>query len=248
MVSRDELPWGKAVRTVAGDGRVTLASIADAIGVNKGLLTQYLSGRCHPTEARVREINREVGNRTKKDATDHLNTVAALCGLLAHDSAALEDLAVETLRTLAAGRLSPGWETTIGAWATSKTDRELATFAKALTKAHAEELSVDLTFKVAATRGLDRVRRVLTRFGLLHVLDESPTFVDPLRAAVRSAIASVADPKMSAVELLAAEAAVIRAAWDYADEHHRQLTDPQTIVSRILAPLREPAQSKGKTK
>lgn len=84
-LASDVAAWGDAVVEFlkASNGSVRRSHIAGSLGLNRGLLSQYLKGIRTPTQDTLRQINAAVGEHLKNPAvTAHLDAEAMLQGII----------------------------------------------------------------------------------------------------------------------------------------------------------------------
>lgn len=211
-IRRGRAPTDRAPRTARA------ANLAGSDRASAVLLSYYLTGKRRPDAASVRRINDAIALLTLPDVAVHLNTLAALGGLLGLEHFA--DQLVATIKTLGDGLLTRTWEVAFARWIEVKTERQVRNFAEALAAIHAKCIVEDLNLKGPTTSRVHRLAGVCSKHGMSGVIttDDDLARFDPLRWTIRKHLAAIADPSLPVREILEAEDALISLMLEYAIE------------------------------
>jgi len=215
--------WGSAVRATLKKGAEREAHVAERIGLNRGMLHQYLSGVRRPSADTLRAIAQAVGELVGRDSAQaYLDAEARCQGLLdvnndelLHDGLAACELVV--------GIITPGFVHRFSGAVAGLQAAGRRKFLLLLHHAHCKALFDAIDGRVSARSGFDALRSVFAnaRLNLDALLDDGEPGASQtarvraeLLTEIRRAIATVA-PHASAKERFMAEYAIADAFSEY---------------------------------
>lgn len=216
------------------------AHLAKRLRLNRGMLHQYLSGRCHPSAEIVRKVDRQVERLVggPSGIALFLDCTAMKEGMVPIDHVSLAKTMVRALEGLERrGLLVPDWRRRFTERFDNLDDEQVESFRKvieALAFASQRPLFDDLTGKTPVTTfSWQPVREALSSHGFGELVREPSAFQINLDAFVTELREVLLAPPRTVHDRLDAEvsltAAAIRFACSGADDDARTFADEDLI-------------------